>query len=409
MKPKGFAIVPLLIMVGAVIAFGAVGYFVLVSNSRQDIYAYRLSPGSHPLCKRVEIYKKTGGDVLATLGICEDNVTRFRQAGDALNLTTFCGRTYRYDIPSGKGALQKGDEQCAGGLSIIENPLNNTNVASGPTISVAAAIERAGQYDDQPLCLVGWYQLSFEFSAMAETYEMASTQSLNAEPRKILLEPYVWVDATVSESGLTCTTSEVGEKSCIGQIVQCGTLRYAAPGEDGFGHVGAYRFELERLSSPPSSNTIESTNRSDLEQNFNLNLANSNASTNANLSQQTNGNTGATVLTADGVVSIACRSDQDCLLIKKSREYSVCCPMPFCPEYDDSDFIAVNGESFTTVVQAAKDARESCFRVDCPQYSPPSCPTTTSTIGIAAKCVSGVCQKVLPAAVQPQAPPGYSY
>ena len=277
------------------------------------------------------------------------------------------------------------------------NDSTNTNAVAvnsngSLTVTVAQAIEKAAQYDDQQLCLSGWYQSSFEFSAMAEETRLVQGQAT-------LVQPYVWIETTIPESDLTCTTSEIGQKACIGQITTCGTFSYAAPGEDGFGHVAAYRYKMESRAVTPS-NTLKSANRTDPEQNFNLNLANTNASKNINQSLQTNVNTGATVNTADGVVSTRCSTDQDCTLIKKSREYSVCCPTPFCPEYDDSDFLAVNEASFTAVVQAAKDAREICSRVDCPQYSPPSCPTTTNTSGIAAKCLSGLCQKVFPAETQ---------
>lgn len=355
---SGVVLIPLLIMIGAVLAFGVVAFVIFWG--RVDT---------------VTTITNTACTLEAKLCPDGSSVGRVPPLCDFASCPT---------------------------VNINTNTAANINTASGPTISVATAIEQAEQYDDQQLCLVGWYQSSFEFSGMSETVRLF-------EGEYVLEGPYVWASVQIPESQLTCRTTELRQKICQGQVTACGTFRYAAPNEFGFGHLASYRYELEGPPSSPGSNTIESANRSDSEQNFNLNLANTNASTNRNLSPQTNGNTGSTVNTADGIVSIACESDQDCLLIKKSREYSVCCPTPFCPEYDDANFIAVNEESFTSVVQSAKDAREICSRVDCPQYSPPSCPTTTNTTGIAAKCVSRVCQKVLPAAVQPQAPPGYSY
>lgn len=129
MKPKGFAIVPLLIMIGAIIAFSVMA-FLVVRGYTPDTYAYRTTSGTHPLCQWIEIYKKTDGNILSTLNICEDGVTNFKQSGNTLILKTGCGGVYRYNIPSGKGTLKKGDARCVGGLEIIDKSSKNINDAT---------------------------------------------------------------------------------------------------------------------------------------------------------------------------------------------------------------------------------------------------------------------------------------
>lgn len=133
--------------------------------------------------------------------------------------------------------------------NVAETRNSNINSNSVKIVTVAEAIANAAQYDDKELCLAGWYQSSFEFSAMAETHKLSGS-------RDVLDPPYVWAEAAVFESGLTCTISEAGQETCIGEIVQCGTFRFAAPGEKGFGHVAAYRYAIEGEIAAPS-NTLK--------------------------------------------------------------------------------------------------------------------------------------------------------
>lgn len=102
------------------------------------------------------------------------------------------------------------------------------------TYQVDDAIAKASTLDDTRLCLSGTYQVSFEFSAI-----YAPQKTGGSSPT------YVWIEQQVDERTLECAQTPEGEKSCSGQKTLCGTFRYAAPGEPGFGHVAAYRYMLE--------------------------------------------------------------------------------------------------------------------------------------------------------------------
>lgn len=119
------------------------------------------------------------------------------------------------------------------------NDSNSNTNSSGSTIySVSDVIEGGARYDGTRLCITGWYQSSFEFTALSE---------------KAATPPYIWVEISVPESSLSCTKNSVGQETCQGTITGCGTFQYAAPDEKGFGHVNAYRYKLE-------SSTTASTN-----------------------------------------------------------------------------------------------------------------------------------------------------
>ncbi|MBI4426780.1 MAG: hypothetical protein HY567_04335 [Candidatus Kerfeldbacteria bacterium] len=107
------------------------------------------------------------------------------------------------------------------------------------TYEVSQVLQKPASYDDQPLCLHGPYQSSFEFSAFG------AGSKLDADGRLRVTEPYVWYTGSIDPSVLTCWDNADGERTCSGTTTLCGTFRYAAPGEPGLGHVGAYRYALE--------------------------------------------------------------------------------------------------------------------------------------------------------------------
>lgn len=103
------------------------------------------------------------------------------------------------------------------------------------TYQVDDAVAKAAALDDARLCLSGRYERSFEFNAIYMPQEVDGAVS----------PTYVWTEIEVDESTLECSQTAEGEKSCAGLKTLCGTFRYAAPGEAGFGHVAAYRYMLE--------------------------------------------------------------------------------------------------------------------------------------------------------------------
>ena len=128
------------------------------------------------------------------------------------------------------------------------NTGTNTN-SSTTTLTVAQVIDRADEYDGQYLCVRGLYQSSFEFTAMSAT-------SRNVNGSTVLESPYLWVETGVNESNLTCTTSGVGQKTCQGTITTCGSFRFAASGEPGFGQVNAYRYALMGQATTNTNNQL---------------------------------------------------------------------------------------------------------------------------------------------------------
>lgn len=127
-----------------------------------------------------------------------------------------------------------------------KNTNTNTNASEPLALSISDVIAGAARYNNTALCLTAWYQNSFEFSAMAESVRIVDGQ-------KVPSEPFVWVTTSVPETLLTCTTNTAGQNTCLGVVTSCGTFEYAAPGETGFGHTAAYRYQLR--PSAPIKNT----------------------------------------------------------------------------------------------------------------------------------------------------------
>ncbi|MFA6511888.1 MAG: hypothetical protein WCV86_02055 [Patescibacteria group bacterium] len=95
-------------------------------------------------------------------------------------------------------------------------------------------------YDDKEICLEGFYQGSFEFSAIGPDFRIADNGD------RIINKPWVWVTGASldDEPGVDCTLTEFGQQTCFGEVAVCGTLHYAPEGEEGFGHVNAYQYEI---------------------------------------------------------------------------------------------------------------------------------------------------------------------
>lgn len=107
-------------------------------------------------------------------------------------------------------------------------------------MSVTMVVGNAESYDGRTLCIKDAYQSSFEFSAMGP-----SLRTLDGGSRT-LEKPWVWIASGPDDALLTCTGDGKYTGSCTAdEITLCGTFRYATPTETGFGHVGAYRYELD--------------------------------------------------------------------------------------------------------------------------------------------------------------------
>jgi hypothetical protein len=138
--------------------------------------------------------------------------------------------------------------------NINANRSTTTNASTNePVLLVPAALERAVAYHGTQICLRGYYQSSFEFSAMAASYETRNGT-------RVLLDPLVWIATTIPDDGVECATTSAGQRVCFGDVTTCGVFRVANEGESGFGHVGAYRYELSQAPSAESvNNTLETT------------------------------------------------------------------------------------------------------------------------------------------------------
>ena len=75
-------------------------------------------------------------------------------------------------------------------------------------------------------------------------------------------------------------------------------------------------------------------------------------------------------------VSRSCDVDDDCRIVDRGYDLGTCCPVPTCAlGYTDEKYVSVNGQSYDELHEnVARQYNDLCARVDCPQYSPPSCP-----------------------------------
>lgn len=133
------------------------------------------------------------------------------------------------------------------------NTQSNTNTNTvATTVTPAQIFVDPSTYDNEEMCIIGSYQESFEFSAFGSGF------SYDADGNRRLDEPYIWVSTDLEDRGkLSCRTTNVGQEICTGEVTACGTFAYAAPGEEGFGHVNAYRYQLTQ-EPEPTSNIINS-------------------------------------------------------------------------------------------------------------------------------------------------------
>lgn len=109
------------------------------------------------------------------------------------------------------------------------------NADSTGAVSVAEIVAHPTKYSGRRMCLTGYYQQSFEFTAMSAR---ASTASQTLQP------PYVWAELNVPTGGLDCHIGAASQQSCFGFVTLCGLFTYKAAA--GLGHGGVYRYQLRQ-------------------------------------------------------------------------------------------------------------------------------------------------------------------
>lgn len=130
---------------------------------------------------------------------------------------------------------------------LMTDSLRACLTAAGPgsdqnpkTYTVNEAVAQADALQGRTICLRGEYFLGFESSTLA-----AGVENLpNGNWR--LIEPFVWVERGPNQSELTCDHDPEGAVNCRDTMTMCGVWSAAADGAEGFGHVGGYRYQLER-------------------------------------------------------------------------------------------------------------------------------------------------------------------
>lgn len=127
----------------------------------------------------------------------------------------------------------------ADGTPLFVNPVTGERMDSAPLdIHVIDAIPQ--NYDDQAVCIDGFYQSSFEFAAIGPDFRVDDNGD------SVINKPWIWASGFSLDDveGVTCRRTDAGQQTCFGEVVVCGTLHYAPEGEKGFGHVNAYRYEI---------------------------------------------------------------------------------------------------------------------------------------------------------------------
>jgi len=99
----------------------------------------------------------------------------------------------------------------------------------------------------------------------------------------------------------------------------------------------------------------------------------------------------------NGSVSITCSVDTDCIIVDKEKDYSKCCisEPPDCENIyqEGSNFIAVNKDSYTQLVQTEVENKENrCTGTSCDQYAMITCPDGDSSKYIGS-CINNICKK----------------
>ncbi|MBI4092305.1 MAG: hypothetical protein HY420_00075 [Candidatus Kerfeldbacteria bacterium] len=245
MGRRGFAVIPLLIIVAALTA--VIGLGLIVFNPGQK--APPLNGSENTVACTQDAKLCPDGSYVGRVApncefaACPEPVGNQNVSTAANNATVSVNTNVSIPVANTNGSGSNQNKNVNQNANLNANTNTNTNVnsninASPKTVSVAAAVANATTYDDQPLCISGNYQSSFEYLALRGSSKVDS----GGNP---VYDLQIWTTIEPSAGQLTCTSTPEGEKTCTGEVTLCGTFRYAAPGEPGLGHVRAYRYALE--------------------------------------------------------------------------------------------------------------------------------------------------------------------
>lgn len=110
-------------------------------------------------------------------------------------------------------------------------------ITDSEALEVRAVTENAEFFDGQEICMTGWYQSSFEFTAIGPDV------STDADGIRRITEPYVELYSAPDEA--TDCQASGNTQVCTAQVTECGKFNYAAPGETGYGMSGNIRYQLD--------------------------------------------------------------------------------------------------------------------------------------------------------------------
>ena len=119
-----------------------------------------------------------------------------------------------------------------------QTPPAATSTAS-VTLAVADLLAQANRYNGQQLCVSGYYETTFEFSALSASFHLDDKQ------RRQIDKPYIWVETSVPRTQLQCLEPSQG-LYCFGAVTICGLFEVAPAGDKGFGQLGLYRYQLRQ-------------------------------------------------------------------------------------------------------------------------------------------------------------------
>ncbi|MBU0598573.1 hypothetical protein KKF61_06335 [Patescibacteria group bacterium] len=145
--------------------------------------------------------------------------------------------------------------------TVVNNTNNvtkqNINQVSGSAIDVLEAFADPEKYHNQKVCLTGYYQASFEFSAMGATFNEDENgfTSLEVLPDNTNV---VWIN--VATPRYECPEYSDRTKACVQEMTLCGVFKIKGNGEVGFGHLGAYQYVLEPVEDEISNTNTMTTN-----------------------------------------------------------------------------------------------------------------------------------------------------
>ena len=88
-----------------------------------------------------------------------------------------------------------------------------------------------------------------------------------------------------------------------------------------------------------------------------------------------------------GRVSLNCSKPNDCAVIDKTKDYTVCCFIPSCDNFSQKNLVAVNQDSFQQNIIIPNQS--NCNMANCLDYDPVVCPNNAGKYKI--QCLNDKC------------------